>query len=66
MATYFGIDAALVKRAVKLGKHKTKKEAVTAALEEYIRIRKQSEIEQLFGKIEYDANYDYKKQRKIK
>ena len=66
METCITLDDKLVEQAVKLGKHKTKKEAVTAAHEEYTRIRKQSEIEKHFGKIEFDANYYYKKQRKIK
>jgi hypothetical protein len=46
-----------------LGKHKTKKGAVTEALVEYIQRRKQVEILRLFHSIEYEADYDYKKQR---
>jgi hypothetical protein len=49
--------------AKNIGKHKTKRAVVTEALEEYIQRRKQFEITMLFGKIEYDKDYDYKKQR---
>ncbi len=49
-----------------VGKHRTKKGAVTEALIEYIQRRKQSEILQIFHSIEYDQDYDYKKQRAVK
>ncbi|MBA2728319.1 MAG: type II toxin-antitoxin system VapB family antitoxin, partial [Parachlamydiaceae bacterium] len=44
----------------KLGKFKFKKDAVNAALEEFIRRRRQKEITTLFGYIDYDKEYDYK------
>jgi hypothetical protein len=46
-----------------VGNHKTKKEAVTAALDEYIRGRRQMEILNHFGTIDFDPDYDYKKMR---
>jgi Bacterial antitoxin of type II TA system, VapB len=49
-----------------LGRHRTKKEAVTAALDEYIRRRKQQQIISLFGTMDYDAGYDYKRARRMK
>jgi hypothetical protein len=49
-----------------LGRHRTKKEAVTAALDEYIRHRKQQDILSLFGKVEYDSKYNYKRARLAK
>lgn len=64
MATNLAIDIDLLNEAVKVGKHKTKKEAVNQALKEYILRRKQSGIVQLFGKIDFDPDYDYKKARK--
>jgi hypothetical protein len=64
MATNLAIDDGLLKEAQFIGKHKTKKAAVNAALEEYIRRRKQLEIIDLFGKIDYDDDYDYKEGRK--
>ena len=63
MATNLALDDRLIEEAKKLGKHRTKKETVTEALKEYIQRRKQMEILNLFGRIEYDEAYDYKKQR---
>ncbi|HET56385.1 MAG TPA: type II toxin-antitoxin system VapB family antitoxin [Ignavibacteria bacterium] len=63
MATNLALNNDLINEAVKLGNHKTKKEAVTKALEEYIARRQQQKIKELFGKIDYDPKYDYKKQR---
>ncbi len=66
MPTNLALDDKLISEALKIGKHKTKKEAVTAALLEYIRFRKQQKIKELFGTIEYEDDYDYKKQRSVK
>ncbi len=63
MATNLQIDDMLITRAVKLGKHRTKKAAVTHALTEYIQHIEQERIISLFGSIEYDHTYNYKKQR---
>ena len=63
MPTNLNIDDSLLEKAVVLGKHKSKKEAVNTALEEYIRLHKQMSIKDLFNKIDYDPKYDYKKQR---
>ena len=65
MATNLAIDDSLIEEARTVGHHKTKKAAVTTALREYIQRHKQSELMNLFGTIDYDENYDYKKQRKI-
>jgi Arc/MetJ family transcription regulator len=65
MATNLAIDDKLIEEAKRIGRHKTKKEAVTAALDEYIRRRKQMRILRLFGTIDYDENYDYKKTRML-
>jgi len=64
MATNLGIDEMLLERALRAGGHKTKKETVNEALREYIQRRKQMEIINLFGKIDFDPSYDYKRQRK--
>ena len=66
MATNLALDDALIEEARKVGAHKTKKEAVTAALDEYIRKRKQREIVKLFGTIDFDPTHDYKAQRQKK
>jgi len=66
MATNLDLDDRLIQEARKLGGHRTKKEAVTAALDEYVRRRKQLEILSLFGTIDYDPEYDYKRARRMK
>ena len=64
--TDFKIDDQLIREAQKLGNHHTKKDAVTAALVEYIRRIKQQEIISLFGTIDFDPRYDYKRERRRK
>ncbi|MBZ0256555.1 type II toxin-antitoxin system VapB family antitoxin [bacterium] len=64
MATNLQIDDNLIEKAVKLGKHKTKKAAVNQALSEYVEHLEQKKILNLFGKIDYDPDFDYKKQRR--
>jgi Arc/MetJ family transcription regulator len=66
MATNLAIDDRLIQEAQKLGRHRTKKEAVTAALDEYVRRRRQQEILALFGTIDYEKGFDYKKERRTK
>ena len=66
MPTNLAIDDRLINEAKKLGRHRTKKETVTAALDEYIRRRKQQQILSLFGTIEYDPAYDHKRERRSK
>jgi len=66
MATNLAIDERLIEEARKLGRHRTKKDTVNAALDEYIQRRKQQEILSLFGTIEYDPTYDYKRERRGK
>lgn len=66
MATNLAIDDQLINAAVKLGHHPSKKAAVTAALQEYIQHHQQQKILSLFGQIEYDPDYDYKKERRRK
>ena len=65
MATNLALDDSLIEEARLVGKHLTKKAAVTAALEEYIRHRRQMEILDLFGTVDFDSTYDYKKSRKL-
>ena len=66
MPTNLEIDDRLLEQARKLGHHRTKNDAVTAALNEYIMRRQQLKIVSLFGTIEYNENYDYKQARKAK
>ena len=60
MATNLAIDDELLDEALKLGGHRTKKATVTEALQEYIRRRKQLRTVKLFGKIDFDPEYDHK------
>ena len=63
MATNLAIDDKLIESALKLGHHKSKKEAVTTALNEYIQHKQQQKMLSLFGHIDYQDAYDYKKER---
>ena len=63
MATNLQIENDLIEEALKLGKHRTKRAVVEEALREYVQRRKQLKVLELFGAIEYDDDYDYKKQR---
>ena len=64
MATNLDLDPALLDEAVAVGGKHTKKDAVTEALREYIARRRQAHVTRLFGTLEYDRKYDYKKQRR--
>ena len=66
MATNLALDDRLIEEARSIGGHKTKKDAVTAALAECIQRRKQMRIIKLFGTIDYEPGYDYKAQRQRK
>ena len=63
MATNLALDDQLIEQARRAGKHKTKKEAVNAALDEYVRKHKQMRILQAFGTVTFDPAYDYKAER---
>ena len=60
MATNLAIDDKLIEEARRLGEHKTKKAAVTTALEEYIEHHRQELILQDFGTVDFDPEYDCK------
>jgi hypothetical protein len=64
LATNLQLDDRLIERAVKLGKHRTKRAAVTQALKEYVEHLEQQKLLMFFGRVDYDPGYDYKKQRK--
>ena len=64
MPTNLKLDDRMVAEAVKLGRHKTKREAVGAALAEYVRRRRQSRVEELYGVIEYPVDWDPKAMRR--
>ena len=64
MATNLAIDNKLITEALLIGQHKTKKEAVSVALREYVQRRKQARILELQGTIEYEPDYAYKALRR--
>jgi hypothetical protein len=66
MPTGVAIDGRLILEAQKLGHRRTAKDALTAALEQYVRRRKQVDILRSFGTIEYDPSYNYKRERSRK
>ena len=66
MATNLAIDDRLIEEARKTGGHRTKIEAVTTALEEYIRRHRQRRILAAFGTFDFDPSYDYKAERRRK
>lgn len=66
MPSNLAIDDHLLAEAKKIGAHRTKRETVTAALKEYISHRKQQKLLSVFGTIDYDPAYDYKRERRSK
>jgi Arc/MetJ family transcription regulator len=64
MATNLALDDKLIEAARKAGRHRTKKDAVTAALAEYVKRRKQQRILEAFGSFEFDSSYQYKAERR--
>jgi hypothetical protein len=63
MATNLSLDPKLIEQAVKVSGERTKKAAVTRALEEFIARRKQKRLLDLMGKLEWDSAFDYKTER---
>jgi Arc/MetJ family transcription regulator len=63
MATNLNLDPELVDKALRISGEKTKKAAVTKALEEFVARREQRRILDLFGKLEWNSGYDYKRER---
>lgn len=63
MATSLAIDMELLEEARELGQLKTKKDTVNLALKEFVNRRRQLELTKLFGTMDHDLDYDYKKAR---
>jgi Arc/MetJ family transcription regulator len=77
MAVDLHIDNRLIEKAIEAGRHKTADEAVTTALEEYVRHREAQEhraadaeaaermkILEWVGKVDYFDDYDHKALRR--
>jgi len=63
MATNLSIDPDLIERALEVSGERTKKAAVTKALQEFIARRQQKRLLELMGKLEWDTDYNYKAER---
>jgi hypothetical protein len=63
MATNLWIDPKLIERALKVSGERTKKAAVTKALQEFVARRQQKRLLDLIGKLEWDPGFDYKAER---
>jgi len=64
--TNLHIDSNLLEKAQRIGHHRTKRETVNEALREDIERRKRMEAVDLFGSVEFDADFDHKKLRKAR
>ncbi|MGH6717067.1 MAG: type II toxin-antitoxin system VapB family antitoxin [Bradyrhizobium sp.] len=63
MATNLSLDPNLIEQALELSGERTKKAAVTKALQEFVARRRQRRLLDLMGNLEWDASYDYKAER---
>ena len=63
MATNLSIDPDLLNKALEVGGEKTKKATVNKALREFVARRQQARLVELFGKFDWDKDYDYKRER---
>ena len=63
MATNLSIDPKLLEKAVEVSGEKTKRAAVTLALTEFIARREQRRLRELFGKLRWNPDFDYKAER---
>ena len=63
MATNLSIDSELLDKVLQVGGEKTKTATVNRALREFIARREQERLLELFGKLDWDDRYDYKRER---
>lgn len=63
MATNLALDPKLLEEALAVSGARTKKEAVTMALREFVARRAQAELVDSFGTLDWDDSYDYKEDR---
>jgi len=63
MATNLSIDPELLDQALEVSGERTKKAAVTKALQEFIARRRQKGLLELMGNLEWDDSFDYKAER---
>ena len=63
MATNLAIDPTLLELALEVSGERTKKAAVTKALQEFIARRQQRRVLDLMGTLEWDKSFDHKAER---
>ena len=63
MARNLAIDPKLLNKALEAGGEKTKKATVNRALREFIARREQERLLELFGKLDWDDEYDYRREQ---
>lgn len=63
MATNLSIDPKLIEQALEVSGERTKKAAVTKALQEFVARRRQKRLLDLMGQLEWDHSYDYRAER---
>ena len=63
MSTNLALDPDLLDRALEVSGARTKKAAVTMALQEFIARRQQARVLDLVGTLDWDPTYDYKAER---
>jgi Bacterial antitoxin of type II TA system, VapB len=63
MTTELDIDQTLLERALALGSGQSMSAVIKTALEEFIARRNTKALLDLFGKVDWDASYDYKAER---
>jgi Arc/MetJ family transcription regulator len=66
MATNLSIDDKLLSDAQRISGYRTKRKTVNEALREFIQRRQRLELVKLFGKVDYDSRYDYKRERRAR
>lgn len=66
MTTKLAIDDQLLDQAVRLGRHRTKCEAVNEALRSYIALCLRRESVRFFGTFDFDPRFDYKQARRVR
>lgn len=63
MPTNLQINDRLLAKAKRIGGFRTKKDTVNQALSEFVRRREQREIVDLFGTVDFAADFDHKRLR---
>ncbi len=58
MPTNLALDDELIEQARRVGQHKTKKDAVTVALQEYIKLQRRRGIPALEGQVDFRPGHE--------